>query len=95
MHFTLHRAGFIVIVPPPAHGLRQDARRMEFPVPGKPSPDRSATASDNAPARSGAAILVECLIEQGVEFGHADTHGKYREIDTQEDMELAQRGWKA
>ncbi|AOL94744.1 acetolactate synthase, large subunit [Porphyrobacter sp. LM 6] len=37
-------------------------------MPGKPSPDRSATASDQAPARSGAAILVDCLIEQGVEF---------------------------
>ena len=37
--------------------------------------------------------LFQDMIEQGVEFGHADTHGKYREIDTQEDMELAQKGW--
>ena len=37
--------------------------------------------------------LFQDMIEQGVEFGHADTHGSYREIDTQEDMELAQKGW--
>jgi choline kinase len=37
--------------------------------------------------------LFQDMIEQGVEIGHADTHGLYREIDTQEDMELAQQGW--
>ena len=37
--------------------------------------------------------LFQDMIEQGVEFGHADTHGKYREIDTQQDMDLAQKGW--
>jgi phosphoenolpyruvate phosphomutase len=37
--------------------------------------------------------LFQDMIEQGVPFGHADTHGNYREIDTQEDMDLAQRGW--
>jgi L-glutamine-phosphate cytidylyltransferase len=37
--------------------------------------------------------LFQDMIEQGVAFGHADTHGNYREIDTQEDFELAQRGW--
>jgi choline kinase len=37
--------------------------------------------------------LFQDMIEQGVEFGHADTHGNYREIDTQEDLELAERGW--
>ena len=37
--------------------------------------------------------LFQDMIEQGVEFGYADTHGLYREIDTQEDMELAQKGW--
>jgi L-glutamine-phosphate cytidylyltransferase len=37
--------------------------------------------------------LFQDMIEQGVEFGHADTHGMYREIDTQEDMNLAQQGW--
>jgi hypothetical protein len=34
------------------------------------------------------------MIEQGVEFGHADTHGQYREIDTQEDLNLAQKEWR-
>jgi choline kinase len=37
--------------------------------------------------------LFQDMIEQGVPFGHADTHGNYREIDTQEDMNLAQKGW--
>ena len=37
--------------------------------------------------------LFQDMIEQGVEFGHADTHGQYREIDTQEDLDLAQREW--
>jgi len=37
--------------------------------------------------------MFQDMIEQGVEFGHADTHGQYREIDTQEDLDLAQRGW--
>jgi phosphoenolpyruvate phosphomutase len=38
--------------------------------------------------------LFQDMIEQGVEFGHADTHGQYREIDTQEDLDLAQREWE-
>ena len=38
-------------------------------------------------------ILDFDMIEQGVHFGHADTHGQYREIDTQEDLDLAQKGW--
>lgn len=38
--------------------------------------------------------LFQEMIEAGVEFGHADTHGRYREIDTQEDMALAQQGWR-
>jgi choline kinase len=38
--------------------------------------------------------LFQDMIEQGVAFGHADTHGNYREIDTQEDMDLAQKGWQ-
>jgi choline kinase len=37
--------------------------------------------------------LFQDMIEQGVEFGHADTHGNYREIDTQQDMDLAQTHW--
>jgi choline kinase len=37
--------------------------------------------------------LFQDMIEQGVTFGHADTHGQYREIDTQEDLDLAQKGW--
>jgi len=37
--------------------------------------------------------LIQDMIEQGVAFGHSDTHGLYREIDTQEDLDLAQKGW--
>jgi choline kinase len=37
--------------------------------------------------------MFQDMIEQGVAFAHADTHGDYREIDTQEDLDLAQRGW--
>ena len=33
--------------------------------------------------------LFQDMIEQGVAFGHADTPGRYREIDTQEDFDLA------
>ena len=38
--------------------------------------------------------LFQDMIEQGVEFGHVDTHGQYREIDTQEDLDLAQKEWR-
>ena len=38
--------------------------------------------------------LFQEMIEAGVPFGHADTHGRYREIDTQEDLDLAQRLWR-
>jgi choline kinase len=34
------------------------------------------------------------MIEQGHALGHAGTHGNYREIDTQEDLDLAQRLWR-
>jgi choline kinase len=37
--------------------------------------------------------MFQDMIEQGISFGHADTPGKYREIDTQEDMNLAQTLW--
>ena len=38
--------------------------------------------------------LFQDMIEHGVDFGHADTPGNYREIDTQQDMDLAQTLWK-
>jgi choline kinase len=37
--------------------------------------------------------MFQDMIEQGVPFAHEDTHGQYREIDTQEDLDLAQKGW--
>lgn len=38
--------------------------------------------------------LFQDMIEHGIAFGHADTPGKYREIDTQQDMDLAQTLWR-
>jgi len=37
--------------------------------------------------------MFQDMIEHGIAFGHADTPGRYREIDTQEDMNLAQTLW--
>ena len=37
--------------------------------------------------------LLQDMIEQGTPMGHVDTPGHYREIDTQQDLELAQRLW--
>lgn len=37
---------------------------------------------------------VQDMIEDGHVVGHVDTHGRYREIDTQEDLELAQSLWR-
>lgn len=38
--------------------------------------------------------LFQDMIEHDIAFGHVDTPGKYREIDTQEDMNLAQTLWQ-
>jgi phosphoenolpyruvate phosphomutase len=38
--------------------------------------------------------LLQEMIEAGVGIGHADTPGLYREIDTQEDLDLAQKHWE-
>jgi choline kinase len=38
--------------------------------------------------------LLQDMIERGVAIGHADTLGRYREIDLQEDLDLAQQHWK-
>ncbi len=54
MRTSLRRAGFLI----------EASEKMEFPVTGQPA----SAPSDNTPAMSGAAILVQCLIEQGVEF---------------------------
>mgnify|MGYP007094237410 CR=1 FL=1 len=37
--------------------------------------------------------LFQHMIEAGEVFSHADISGGYREIDTQEDFELAQQNW--
>ncbi len=39
--------------------------------------------------------MFQDMIENGIRFGHVDTPGRYREIDTQEDMNLAQTLWQA
>lgn len=38
--------------------------------------------------------LFQDMIEQGIAFRHEDTPGDYREIDTLEDLDLAQRLWR-
>ena len=38
--------------------------------------------------------MFQDMIEHGIRFGHVDTPGNYREIDTQEDMTLAQTLWR-
>lgn len=38
--------------------------------------------------------LFQEMVENGVEFGHADTPGNYMEVDTQQDFELAQKNWQ-
>jgi choline kinase len=38
--------------------------------------------------------MFQDMIEHDIAFGHVDTPGKYREIDTQEDMNLAQTLWQ-
>ncbi len=38
--------------------------------------------------------LLDAMIEQGVEMHHVDTPGHYREIDTHQDCELAERFWR-
>jgi choline kinase len=38
--------------------------------------------------------LLQDMIEQGAAMTHVDTPGRYREIDTQEDLDLAQRLWR-
>lgn len=59
MRTPLRRAGFLI----------EARNQMEFPVTGQPAPNPSGKPpSDTTPAMSGAAILVEGLIEQGVEF---------------------------
>ena len=39
-------------------------------------------------------LLLQEMIEAGVEMAHADTPGNYMEVDTQEDFELAQKFWQ-
>lgn len=38
--------------------------------------------------------MFQDMIEHDIPFGHVDTPGRYREIDTQEDMNLAQTLWQ-
>jgi choline kinase len=38
--------------------------------------------------------MFQDMIEHDIVFGHVDTPGRYREIDTQEDMNLAQTLWQ-
>jgi choline kinase len=39
--------------------------------------------------------LLQHMLEAGIRMAHADTPGKYMEVDTQQDFELAQKHWRA
>ena len=39
-------------------------------------------------------LLLQEMIEAGVQVAHADTPGNYMEVDTQEDFELARKNWR-
>lgn len=71
-----------------AQTLRQHYHRCKARHAGKPF--REAALFEKAYLIH----LFQEMIEAGVAFGHADTHGRYREIDTQEDMALAEQGWR-
>jgi choline kinase len=40
-------------------------------------------------------LLLQEMIEAGIPIAHADTPGRYMEVDTQEDFELARNHWAA
>jgi hypothetical protein len=54
-------------------------------------PQASMTASTSEKAYL--IQLLQEMLEKGVEIGHVETKGQYREIDTQEDMALAEKLW--
>lgn len=80
--------GIAKFTPAGAQLLRRHFERVRATHAGKPW--REATVFEKAYL----ILLYQEMIEAGVTFAHADTPGNYMEVDTQEDFELARRGWK-
>lgn len=68
--------------------LRAAFHRRRAECAGKPY--REAAVFENAYLIH----LLQDMIEQGSVMANVDTPGRYREIDTQEDLDLAQRLWR-
>lgn len=80
--------GIAKFTPAGARLLREHFARAKAKYAGKPW--REAAVFEKAYL----ILLFQEMIEAGVPFAHADTPGNYMEVDTQEDFELARRGWK-
>jgi choline kinase len=74
--------------PAGASHLRQHYHRCKALHAGKPF--REAALFEKAMLIH----LLDEMLEQGVRMAHVDTPGDYREIDTHEDRELAERWWR-
>ena len=71
-----------------AAALREHFHRARREFAGKPF--REAAVFEKAYL----ILLLQEMIEAGVKMSHSDTPGGYMEVDTQEDYELAQAGWR-
>ena len=79
--------GIAKFTPAGAMTLREHFHRAQRAFAGKPF--REAALFE----RAYLILLFQEMIEAGVAIGHADTAGRYMEVDTQEDFELARRDW--
>ncbi len=74
--------------PAGAAALREHFHRVQKQYAGKPF--REAAVFEKAYL----ILLLQEMIEAGISMSHADTHGDYMEVDTQEDFELARKNWR-
>ena len=79
--------GIARFTPAGAAALREHFHRAREQHAGKPF--REAAVFEKAYLIH----LFQEMLEAGVPMSHADTHGSYMEVDTQEDFELARKHW--
>ena len=79
--------GIARFTPAGAAALREHFHRAREQHAGKPF--REAAVFEKAYLIH----LFQEMLEAGVPMSHADTHGRYMEVDTQEDFELARKHW--
>jgi choline kinase len=79
--------GIARFTPAGAAALREHFHRARQQYAGKPF--REAAVFEKAYLIH----LFQEMLEAGVPMSHADTHGRYMEVDTQEDFELARKHW--